>query len=40
MFQLPGFVIRSPVLQEEIKAEIVSSVDGMYAVSCLLKTDT
>ena len=30
MFQLPGFVIRSPELQEEIKAEIVQSVDGMY----------
>ena len=36
MFQLPGFVIRCPELQEEIKTEIVRSVDGMYVVSCLL----
>jgi hypothetical protein len=32
MFQLPGFVFKSPKLQEEIKTEIVRSVDGMYAV--------
>jgi hypothetical protein len=32
MFQLPGFVFKSPELQEEIKTEIVRSVDGMYAV--------
>jgi Cdc6-like AAA superfamily ATPase len=36
MLQLPGFVIKSPELQEEIKTEIVRSVDGMYAVSFLI----
>jgi hypothetical protein len=32
MFQLPGFVIKSLELQEEIKTEIVRSVNGMYVV--------
>jgi hypothetical protein len=36
MLQLPGFVIKNPELQEEIKTEIVRSVDGMYAVSFLI----
>ena len=36
MFQLPGFVIRSLELQEEIKTKIVWSVDGMYAIYSLL----
>jgi hypothetical protein len=30
--RLPGFVTRSPELQEEIKAAIVKAVDGMYRV--------
>lgn len=30
MFRLPGFVVRSPELQEEIKRAIVKAVDGMY----------
>jgi hypothetical protein len=33
MFRLPGFVIRSPKLQEEIKTEIAQSVDGMCVAS-------
>jgi Cdc6-like AAA superfamily ATPase len=32
LFRLPGFVARSPELQEEIKTDIVKAVDGMYAV--------
>ena len=32
MLQLPGFVTRSPKLQEEIKATIVKAVHGMYRV--------
>lgn len=40
MFRLPGFIIRSPELQEEIKIKIVQSVRGMYAVPCLLQTNT
>jgi hypothetical protein len=36
MFQLPGFVIRSPELQEEIKIQIVRSAQGMYVDSSLL----
>jgi hypothetical protein len=32
MFRLPGFVVRSPELQEEIKTDIVKAVDGMYVV--------
>lgn len=32
MLRLPGFVTRSPELQEEIKAAIVKAVDGMYGV--------
>jgi hypothetical protein len=32
MLRLPGFVTRSPELQEEIKAAIVKAVDGMYVV--------
>lgn len=30
MFRLPGFVRRSPELQEEIKTAIIKAVDGMY----------
>ena len=30
MFRLPGFVVRGPELQEEIKTNIVKAVDGMY----------
>lgn len=33
MFRLPGFVGRSPELQEEIKSKIIQSVQGMY-VAC------
>jgi hypothetical protein len=32
MFRLPGFVVRSLGLQEEIKANIVKAVDGMYVI--------
>ena len=32
MFRLPGFVVRSLELQEEIKTNIVKAVDGMYIV--------
>ena len=32
MFRLPGFVVRNPELQEEIKTGIVKAVDGMYEV--------
>jgi hypothetical protein len=32
MIRLPGFVVRSPELQEEIKTSIIKAVDGMYAV--------
>jgi hypothetical protein len=32
MFRLPGFVGRSPELQEEIKSKIMQSVQGMYVV--------
>jgi Cdc6-like AAA superfamily ATPase len=32
MFRLPGFVARSPELQEKIKTDIVKAVDGMYVV--------
>jgi Cdc6-like AAA superfamily ATPase len=32
MFRLPGFVVRSLKLQEEIKANIVKAVDGMYVI--------
>jgi Cdc6-like AAA superfamily ATPase len=32
VLRLPGFVTRSPDLQEEIKAAIVKAVDGMYGV--------
>jgi Cdc6-like AAA superfamily ATPase len=31
MSQLPGFVLRSSKLQDEIKAEIIKAADGMYA---------
>jgi hypothetical protein len=30
MFRLPGFVVRDPLLQEDIKTGIVKAVDGMY----------
>ncbi|PMD49792.1 uncharacterized protein K444DRAFT_548252, partial [Hyaloscypha bicolor E] len=30
MFRLPGFVVGSPELQEEIKTEIIRAVDGMF----------
>jgi hypothetical protein len=32
MFRLPGFVVRSLELQEEIKTAIVKAVDGMYGI--------
>jgi hypothetical protein len=32
MFRLPGFVVRSLKLQEEIKTKIVKAVNGMYVV--------
>jgi Cdc6-like AAA superfamily ATPase len=32
MFRLPGFVVRSLELQEEIKTKIVKAVNGMYVV--------
>jgi hypothetical protein len=32
MFRLPGFVVRSLKLQEEIKTRIIKAVDGMYVV--------
>jgi hypothetical protein len=32
MFRLPGFVARSPELQEEIKTDIVKAIDGMYVI--------
>jgi Cdc6-like AAA superfamily ATPase len=37
MSHLPSFVRRSPDLQEEIKAEIVKAVDGMYVSGQLLE---
>jgi len=30
MSRLPSFVSRNPDLQEELKAEIIKAVDGMY----------
>jgi hypothetical protein len=36
MSQLPGCVLRSSELQNEIKAEIVKAVDGMYVISYIL----
>jgi hypothetical protein len=36
MFRLPGFVIRSPELQEEVKSTIVQSVQGMCVTSVQL----
>jgi predicted ATPase len=38
VLRLPGFVIRSPELQEEIKAAIVKAVDGMYGVPPVCET--
>jgi hypothetical protein len=38
VLQLPGFVTRSPELQEEIKAAIVKAVDGMYRVPPVCET--
>jgi Cdc6-like AAA superfamily ATPase len=32
LFRLPGFVARSPELQEKIKTDIIKAVDGMYVV--------
>ena len=32
MYRLPGFVVRSPELQEEIKTRVVQAVDGMYVI--------
>ena len=32
MFQLPGFVVQSPELQEEVKTNIVKAVHGMYVI--------
>ena len=36
MWQLPGCVLRSSELQDEIKAEIIKAVDGMYVTSYIL----
>jgi hypothetical protein len=36
MSQLPGCVLRSSELQNEIKAEIIKAVDGMYVTSYIL----
>jgi hypothetical protein len=38
IFRLPGFVGRSPALQEEIKGKIMQSVQGMY-VTCYYTFD-
>lgn len=38
VLRLPGFVTRSPELQEEIKAAIVKAVDGMYRVPPVCET--
>jgi hypothetical protein len=38
MLRLPGFVARSPELQEEIKAVIVNAVEGMYRISPICET--
>ncbi|PQE05385.1 hypothetical protein CJF31_00011154 [Rutstroemia sp. NJR-2017a BVV2] len=35
MFRLPGFVARSPELQEEIKTDITNAVDGMFLLAQL-----
>ncbi|KUJ21851.1 uncharacterized protein LY89DRAFT_729351, partial [Mollisia scopiformis] len=35
MFRLPGFVVRNPELQEEIKTNIVKVVDGMFLLAQL-----
>ncbi len=32
MFRLPGFVVRSVELQQEIKTDIIKAVDGMHVV--------
>jgi hypothetical protein len=37
MFRLPGFVVRSLELQEEIKTAIVKAVDGMYVINIYLE---
>lgn len=39
VLRLPGFVTRSPELQEEIKAAIVKAVDGMYRVPPIYERD-
>jgi hypothetical protein len=39
MFRLPGFVVRSAELQEEIKSNIVKAVDGMQ-VDCLYSNNS
>lgn len=39
VLRLPGFVTRSPELQEEIKAAIVKAVDGMYRVPPICERD-
>jgi hypothetical protein len=36
MSQLPGCVLRSLELQNEIKAEIIKAVHGMYVISYIL----
>jgi hypothetical protein len=38
LYRLPGFVARSPELQEEIKTDIVKAVDGMYVFRALIKS--
>ena len=40
MFRLPGFVVRSPDLQEEIKTDIVKAVNGMYVIYGLFRALT
>jgi len=40
MFRLPGFVRRSPELQEDIKTEIIQSVQGMCVTSTHILTKT
>jgi hypothetical protein len=39
MFRLPGFVNRSLELQEEIKSEVIRSVQGMYVIYTHLQDD-
>jgi hypothetical protein len=36
MLQLPSCVLRSPELQDEIKADIIKAVNGMYVTAYIL----